>query len=255
MPTAPILSLCGLIALIITPAHASGSCAPYPYADTGVLAADIALLNDALADFPALGQILDTARPEICTIAGTAEALGTYGAEDNRITLAIDQPQHRRVAVLIHELRHVDQYQRGICPPDGLEMRANARAMFALEADAMAITHLVAWASLAAGRPEIFAALRDAPETSDIAAAFETEMTASADVARATAAAFDAWYASDLRRERYYISTCMAYLERTERAHSLPGSAPLTADFLAHVCNLPDRTAYPCTEPDDPLPR
>ena len=80
-------------------------------------------------------------------------------------------------------------------------------------------------------------------------------MTETRDPALATAAAFDAWYASDVRRERYYISTCMAYLDRMESEASLGGSTPLPADFLSHICYLPGQARYPCAEPDNVIPR
>ena len=106
-----------------------------------------------------------------------------------------------------------------------------------------------------AGLPELFAALRTAPETADIAAAFESEILKSDDPALATAAAFDAWYGSEIRRERYYVSTCMDYLDRIERDAQFPGTAKLTAGFLTRICNLPDGSTYPCDEPEAPLPR
>lgn len=246
-----------LAMLVALPARAgAATCLEHPYDAPGhPLAADVALLRNVLAPFESLAQTLDDARPRICLIEGPSDTLGTFGAEENRIAVAQDQPQTKRVAILIHELRHLDQYRRGICPAQSLDMRANARAMFALEADAMAITHLVAWAGQEAGMPALFAALGDAPETADIAAAFLAEMMRSDDPSLATAAAFDAWYASDIRRERYYVSTCMTYLDDAERDARFPGTAKLSADFLAHICNLPDRSAYPCREPEKPLPR
>ena len=159
------------------------------------------------------------------------------------------------MAVLIHEVRHLEQNLRGICPAATLTMRENARAMFALEADAMAVAHLVAWSSPENGNLELFKALLNSPETQDIAAAFEASIAKTQDAALATAAAFDAWYASESRLERYYVSTCMAYLDRLESENTFAGTAPLSADFLTHVCNLPDQTSYPCVEPDHPIPR
>ena len=236
-------------------AHAE-ICLDYPYtASATPLATDIADLWSALDPFPTLLDSLDTARPSICATVTPSPALGTFGAAENEITVDAALPAPKRVAVLIHEARHLEQNLRGICPATTLTMRDNARAMFALEADAMAVTHLVAWRSLADGMPAIFDALRTATETRDIAAAFEATIIATADPAAATAAAFDAWYASDVRRERYYVSTCMAYLDRLESRKILAGTAPLSADFLTHVCNLPDRTSYPCVEPDRPIPR
>ena len=249
--------LTALTLLPAVPAHAAQSdCLDHPYDAPGAsLADDIAAARKALAPFDSLLTSLDTARPLICADDAPSEALGTFGADDNRITVDATLPPPKRVAVLLHEIRHLDQNLRGICPATTLTMRENARAMFALEADAMAVTHLIAWSSLDLGAPDIFDALRAAPETADIAAAFEKAMTQTNDPALATAAAFDAWYASDARRERYYVSTCMAYLDRVEAEDSLAKTAPLTADFLDHVCHLPDQTSYPCLEPDRPIPR
>ena len=248
--------LLALLILFLAPAAQAGVCLDHPYDASGQpLAADIAAAYTALGPFPGMIASLDQARPRICTADGPQEALGTYDAEDNQITVSATLSPDKRVAVLLHEIRHLDQNLRGICPAPTLTMRANARAMFALEADAMAIAHLVAWSSRETGTPGIFEALRTAPETEDIAAAFEAAMTETRDPALATAAAFDAWYASDVRRERYYISTCMAYLDRMESEASLGGSTPLPADFLSHICYLPGQARYPCAEPDNVIPR
>lgn len=245
-----------LLTIVSAVSARAGECLEHPYAAPGhPLAADMAAVRTALSSFPALGAALDTARPRICATEAPSEALGTFGAETNRISVDATLPGPKRIAVLIHEIRHLEQNLRGICPAATLSMRDNARAMFALEADAMAVAHLVAWHSLQDGDPLIFGALRTAPETADIARAFETTMSETGDAAAATAAAFDAWYASDARRERYYVSTCMAYLERQEAQHSLGGTLPLSADFLAHICTLPDQAGYPCVEPENPLPR
>jgi hypothetical protein len=246
-----------LLLAVLTSAHAAQTgCLEYPYDAPGdPLASDIAAARKALTPFKSLLTSLDAARPVICATDAPSEALGTFGADENRITIGATLAQPKRIAVLLHEIRHLDQNLRGICPATTLSMRENARAMFALEADAMAVMHLIAWSNLDVGSPEIFDALRAAPETSDIAAAFENAMAETNDPALATAAAFDAWYASDARRERYYVSTCMAYLDRLEAEDSLAGTAPLTADFLDHVCHLPDQSSYPCQEPDRPIPR
>lgn len=231
-------------------------CLDHPYSAKGdPLAADMAAVRHALTPFPGLLDALDTARPRICATDTPSVALGTFGADQNEITVDAALPASKRVAVLIHEIRHLEQSLRGICPAATLTMRDNARAMFALEADAMAVAHLVAWSSLEKGEPSIFDALKSARETGDIAQAFEAEIRKTNDPAAATAAAFDAWYGSDSRRERYYVSTCMAYLDRQESEGSFAGTAPLSADFLSHICSLPDRTSYPCVEPDRPIPR
>lgn len=246
-----------LLLALLPGAALAETCLEHPYESAGApaLAADLAAVRAALEPFESLRQSLDSAKPRICLTEEPSDALGSFEAEENVITVSAGQPGDKRVAVLLHEIRHLDQYARGFCPSMSLDMRANARAVFALEADAMAIAHLVAWAAGENGAPGPFAALRSSDETADIAAAFETAMAETGDPSAATAAAFDAWYTSDARRERYYVSTCMAYLDRIEDDHLFGGTAGLSADFLAQVCDLPDGTPYPCEEPVEPLPR
>ncbi len=250
------MTIAKTLLLILLPALAHAeTCLDHPYEAPGPLATEIATLRTALGRFKSLSQSLDSARPRICLTEGPSDALGTFGAEENVITVGAHLTPEKRVAVLIHEVRHLDQFARGYCPSVELDMRANARAVFALEADAMAITHLVAWALKEAGDASVFDALADSPETPDIAAAFRSEIEASGDPSRATAAAFDAWYASDARRERYYVSTCVAYLDRIDAEHRFAGTAGLTAGYLADICLMPDGAPYPCEEPGRPLPR
>ncbi|MGB8624187.1 MAG: DUF6782 family putative metallopeptidase, partial [Paracoccaceae bacterium] len=85
---------------------------------------------------------------------------------------------------------------------------------------------------------------------SDIAAAFAAEMAATGDAPRATAAAFAQWYASDWRRENYYLAACSDYLDQQDRSKALPRYRLLSEDFLDTLCRLPDGTAYPCAEPE-----
>jgi hypothetical protein len=250
------VTLAKTLLLALLPALAQAdTCFEHPYDAPGPLAADISLLHKALVPFSSLAQSLDSARLRICLTEAASVALGTFGAEENMITVGADLPPAKRVAVLIHEVRHLDQFARGYCPSVALDMRSNARSVFALEADAMAITHLVAWALKEDGDPSVFDALAASAETPDIAAAFRAEIEATGDPSRATAAAFDAWYASDARRERYYVSTCSAYLDHIDAENRFAGTAGLAADFLADICLLPDGAPYPCEEPGHPLPR
>lgn len=241
-----------------TEARANGSrvCLEPPYATTDETALrDIQALREAIAPFPSLLDSLEAGGPRFCWASGVQEALGTFDSETLTIEVNRALADGMRAAVLIHELRHMDQDRRGICPDDTLNMRAYARHVFALEADAMAIAHLVAWSALETGDTTIFNALSEAEETRDIAEAFAAEMGASGDPGLATSAAFDAWYASPARQERYYLSTCSGYLDRLDETHLLPGEAPLTLSFSADLCVLPDGAPYPCREPDAPLPR
>ena len=258
MPHLHVFRALGVLIATASWAGAAEDCLDYPYTDPdgpAALRADIETVALALEPFDTLRQTFETARPRICLTDAPSEALGTYGADDRSISVNANIPPDKRVAVLLHEIRHLEQDYRGICPSETLAIRSNARAIFALEADAMAITHLIAWALREKGTPGPFQALSTSDETADIAAAFRQEMQATGDPSLATAAAFSAWYASDIRREQYYVSSCMAYLDRIEADKLLPGRDVLKPDFLGSVCNLPEGSAYPCTEPKHPLPR
>ena len=162
-------------------------------------------------------------------------------------------PNLMQIGVLLHEIRHLDQLRLGACPSDDLAMEEYARATFALEADASAISLLIAWDLKERGDPGVWSALSAWDSQSDIAARFAGEMATSGDAEIAVSTAFDQWYASDLRREQYYIMTCSAYLDRQDASKALPQYQLLPGDFYAGLCRLPDGRDYPCSEPADPL--
>lgn len=88
--------------------------------------------------------------------------------------------------------------------------------------------------------------------TTDIAAQSRTEMNETQDVAAAAPRAFDQWYVSEGRLERYYIESCSAYLDNKDRAKILPGYARLPNTDLLSLCVLPGGEKYEC-EPGDNL--
>lgn len=127
-------------------------------------------------------------------------------------------------------------------------MKDYARGVLALEADAGVAAVLVAWARKEAGEGSLWQALETWPMTADIAARFGEVMIESEDAGQAASAAFDQWYAMEARRERYYIASCSAYLDRQDRTHALPGYLPLSSDYFDRLCVLPDGQNYACED-------
>lgn len=260
---AGIQLLAGLLAILSMPADplaeaaASAICLTPPYDGSG--SADerelIGLVRSVRADiegFPSLRQTLDDAKVAICLDGSLVVTKAYYDPGRHVIVLDDDMDSGLARAVLVHELRHVEQVSRGICPSDALEMKASARATQALEADANVVSLLVAWSLRDSGDPSPWDALRTWRMTADIAARFEMSMEERGDVPEASAAAFDQWYASGERFERYYVAACSQYLDRQDADHALPSYGRLADDFLTDVCILPDGAAYACADRPDP---
>lgn len=237
---------------ITNAALAKDACYIWPYEDTPPPLAEAVVHLD---NIPATAKVVETYKPVLCQTRDSIEALGTFDPETGIIVLSDGLSPAEATAILIHEIRHLDQSLPESCLAPNLTMQDWTRAIFALEADAMAITMLSAWLLAEAGSPDIWEAVSDMPETQDIAEGFKTVISETGDPAQATAAAFTAWYGSDARREEYYVSVCEGYLSTQEREKRLPGYLPLADDFLSSICKLPSGGFYPCSEPDNPLPR
>ena len=201
--------------------------------------------------FPTYRDRLTTQATDVCLSASLHDARGYFSPEDNVIILQSDLPRDVQVAILIHELRHLEQYATGNCPTDRLAMSENARATLALEADASATSLFIANALKDAGQPETWAALAAWPTHKDIAAAFASELGASGDPRKATTAAFAQWYASPWRRENYYRASCSSYLDRQDSTKSLPQYNKIAPGFFKRLCRLPDGSPYDCAEGRD----
>ena len=206
----------------------------------------VAGLRPALDGFPTLVSALDAGETRICLATGLVTEQAFYDVEADRIVLSADMPHDLRRVVLVHELRHVEQIARGICPSQSLAMKEYARGVLALEADANVITALVAWKQKSGGDDALWQAFEGWSMTADIAGRFAAVMTERGDVAEAASAAFDQWYVSEERIERYYIASCSSYLDRQDQTHALSGYLPLDDDYLARLCLLPDGRSYDC---------
>jgi hypothetical protein len=209
-------------------------------------------------DDTALAALLDRALPVIDRFASLRDALGRNRARDlplhrpdrgagvfrnrgrRRISIDADLDPDLQLAVLLHEMRHVEHFTRGLCPDLSLSMQDYARAVWAMEADAAVVSMIVTWDMARHGDPGPFQALANHPQTADIADVFATTMGLTQDVAESSAAAFSAWYESDSRRMSYYVASCSAYLDQQERSHALPQYGQLDEGFFPALCRLPN---------------
>ena len=247
----PSISVIGLA----TFAHAGETCIEYPYhsAATEDKNGPLAIYQDiapTLNHFPSLSEALINAAPDLCFSSRMDGAHAYLDIDRNRIVISDRLSKGMQSAVLLHELRHLEQFVRGSCPSDDLAMKEFARATFAMEADASAISLLVAWDMKENGRDSVWTALSSWPSQSDIAASFAKEMTDSGDVALAVTTAFYQWYASSTRRQQYYFATCSDYLDRQDTNHTLPLYQLIPETFLENLCTLPDGSIYECSHPE-----
>jgi hypothetical protein len=234
------------------PAAAAVTCASAPnfLSDDPALTGLLARAAEALADYPSLRSVLDTSGLEVCLSFDLFEALGYFEPESNRIVVDAGIDPDLQLVILIHELRHAEQAARGICPDLSLSRQNYARAVWAMEADAFTVSLVVAWDLRRSGEEGPWVALAATPRYADITGAFATVMLETQEVAAASEAAFEAWYANEERVERYYLSSCSAYLDELDATHQLPRYGALDPDFYASLCVLPDGTSFACAEPD-----
>lgn len=226
-------------------------CAGYPYADPPdpALAGLLDRAAPLLARYPSLAEGLSRMQPDLCLSDTPSEALGYFEPASNRVVIDAGLDPDLSLVIFLHELRHVEQYARGLCPDLSLAMSAYARATWALEADATTITLIAAWDLRQSGDPGPWGALQALPRYRGVADAFASEMQATGDLARAGEAAFAGWYEHAERREAYYIAGCSAYLEAQERAHAIPQYGAIDPSFFQDLCVLPDGTRFDCAEP------
>lgn len=235
-------------------AHATETCIQYPYnpaaaEDKNGLLAMYQDIAPALDNFPSLANALDSAAPDLCLSSVMDNALAYLDFDQNRIVISEGLSKGMRNGVFLHELRHLEQFVRGSCPSDDLAIKENARATFAMEADASAISLLVAWDMKENGDDYVWAALLSWPSQTDIAESFANKMADTGNAALAVTAAFDQWYASSSRVERYYAAACSDYLDRQDASHKLPLYQLVPDAFLEDLCILPDGSSYECSFP------
>jgi hypothetical protein len=246
-----------MIGLLAAPVQAQPVCVTFPWsaaeADPAI-AALVRWVAPTLADAPAMAASLAQVAPDLCLSPQVDGAQGYLDPLRQQIVLDVRAAPDLQRGILLHELRHLEQFARGYCPANDLALQDNARATFAVEADASAVSLLLAWQRRGGGDASAWNALAAWPQQADIAARFAAEIGSGADLPAAAAAAFAQWYALPERRDAYYQASCSDYFDREDQGNLLRGSARLPADFLTVLCILPDGRPYPCVEPGSGAP-
>ncbi|MDJ0993108.1 MAG: hypothetical protein QNI90_06010 [Dinoroseobacter sp.] len=247
-------AICGLVVLWVVgalgPANSEIRCLPGEdgAAETALREIRAELLACA-ACAPAYFAKMTVDPPELCLDDNPLAPRGAYEPEQHRITLNANLTRGEQLLVALHEVRHLDQMARGLCPSPQMSQDAYVEAKLALEADAMANAVALAW-SLRGGRQDVWHAAQTMTRYDDIAASFAEKMDGGASLPDAVSAAYTQWYASPWRVETYRQSACVSQLDQQDAQHLLPLYAPLPGSFFDVLCTLPDGRAYTCARPD-----
>lgn len=245
-----LLAAAAFLALARGVAQAGEVCLAAPYSGgTGEIAKLAALLTEALSPHPSLARALMTQAPDLCLDDAVYEEQGYFEPGANRIVLRAGLDADLQLAVLIHEVRHLDQFGRGVCPSTTLNLSEYMRSRLALEADAAAIGVYVAWTLRESGTPGPLEQLRSWPTHQDLVARFTQEMATSGDEVAATAATFAQWFQNPDRRAMYAFAICSNYIDALDRQKVEPGGQMLPDDLAARICVLPDGRRYDCVLP------
>jgi len=229
--------------------RAAESCLVPPYMDDAEIQALAVELTTVLAAYPSLDKAFHTAAPALCLNDGLFHEQGYYEPKTNRIVLRTGLDPDLRLAILIHEVRHLEQYNREICPTTRMALSDYMTVRLALEADAAAIGVHIAWDLAQAGRPGPWEKLRDWPSHKDLTARYASEIQAGGDDIAATAATYAQWFADEDRRAMYAFAICSNYLDTLDRDKVNAGHDKLPEDMAARVCVMPDGRPYPCELP------
>lgn len=244
-------ALAALILLFSVPAAlAAQTCTTAPYQQaTGDLAELVQRLETTLKPYPALSLAWKDQAPDLCLDDSLVEEQGYFEPKTNRVVLNSAISQDFQLAILIHEVRHLQQFINGTCPTVAYRMVDYIRSRLALEADAAAIGIYLAWNLRAQGDPGPWETLRTWPTHDDLVKRFATTIEAGGDEVAATSATFAEWFERADRREIYTFAICANYLDALDREKVLPGKQTLPDDFAAKLCVLPDGRPYDCTVP------
>ena len=248
MRRALALPLC--LALATGAAKAAEVCLPAPYHDgSGEILALAQELTTTLAAYPSLAEALVEAAPTLCLSDALYLEQGFFEPKSNRIVLRAGLDPGFQMAILIHEIRHLEQYTNASCPTVSHSLTNYMRARMALEADASAIGVYVAWKLREGGTPGPWERLEVWPTHDDLVDRFEAEMATSGDEIAATSATYAQWFEDADRRQMYAFAICSNYLDALDREKLPPGSDVLPGDFAARLCVMPDGRPYDCMLP------
>lgn len=217
--------------------------------DVHDLAALFARLEAVMAAEGAMARLIATDGPSLCSSDELVEEQAYYEPATNRIVIRWDLPDSFKLAILLHELRHLQQSHAGLFPSIEMSMVAYRDAQLALEADAAAVSLHIAWHIRETGDDGPWQALAGWPTHDDLAEVYRREITATGDPARAAAATFAQWHADPDRRRVYAHASYATYLNALDRRNMLTGTDGIAPGFAERLCRLPDDRPYACAVP------
>ena len=198
--------------------------------------------------------LLETAREQgsaICIDDRTSESKAYFDYKYNVLAISHNLSHFERIAMLLHELRHIDHYRRGYCLSIDYDMNEMVRLVFAIEADSNAVSTLFAWRMKNGATPEVWNAMTRIEDYADTLAAFEGQMQLSGDELVAARAAFSQWYKSNSRTENYKLSSCMRYLDIIDEKKVVRKYTKLPKNYFDELCDLPSGENYGCHLTDE----
>lgn len=247
-------SLCWMAAVLLLacmsgPIKSDIQCLPGATGPTGTALREIrAELSTCAQCAPAYFASMTARPPQLCLDDNALAPRGAYEPQTHRIILNANLNRGEQLLVALHEIRHLDQMARGLCPSPQMAQDAYVAAKLALEADAMANTVGLAW-TLRHTNTDTWLAAQSMTQYDDITRAFSLIIDEGAALPEAIGYAFAQWYRSPWRLKTYRQAACLAQLDQRDEQHLLPLYAPLPATFFEVLCKLPDGRSYPCEAP------
>ncbi len=177
-------------------------------------------------------------------------ARGYYDYRYNIIAVRESLEFYQKVAIVLHELRHVEQVNRGFRQTLKYSMNEMVRMTYAVEADVQAFSVLIAWRLKDKGLLDLWDTLLTFKRYVDIAKTFEQEMLRTDDELQATRQAFRQWYNSPWRKKNYHNGCCMGYLDMLDETNLIESYELLPHNYFDKLCVFPDGRNYGCHDMD-----
>jgi hypothetical protein len=199
-----------------------------------------------------LSNLIEDNAVTICWDPMSIQARGYFDPELNLVAIASGVDQAEKTVILAHELRHLDQRNRGYKLDLDYDAIEHIRQTYAIEADAEAFAILVAWENRYVGDPSPWNAALGSSHYSDIAVAFEEGRWGELSTTSAMKHLFIVWYQSDWRRVQYYYSAYGNYLDVLDSQHGIRMYRSFPEDHFDNLCILPpDNSNYGCHFTDE----
>ncbi|WP_163272871.1 ImmA/IrrE family metallo-endopeptidase [Chelativorans alearense] len=210
------------------------------------VAAAVAVLTNSTEFGDYFKALISSSGVSVCQDPLSFACRGYFEPEGNIIAVAPGLTEGQKVIILAHELRHLDQHERGYPLSLKYDLREYVRQTFALEADAQAFAVLVAWSLREYGNDEPWTAAVGFEEFSDIAKVFEEAVRAENSPGEVMRLTFKSWYSSPWRLEKYCLSAAGDYLDQLEVRKAIGRYEELPPDRFNTLCEMPDSSNYGC---------